>query len=158
MVAYKNVQLNLLEDNKIVTLDSIIVKPFLVPHRDEYSETVGFHIKGPNKFALFIPDINKWTSWETSITVLVKTVDYAFIDATFFADGELPGRDMSKVKHPFVVDSMKLFDELPMKERNKIWFIHMNHTNPLLNDNSKESKRVLDAGFHISKEGIRLTL
>ncbi len=158
LVAYKNIQLNAMEDNKKITFDNITVKPFIVPHRDEYSETVGFHIKGPNKSAIFIPDINKWTSWKTSIRELVKTVDYALIDATFFADGELPGRDMSKVKHPFVVDSMQLFEDLPLNERNKIWFIHMNHTNPLLNKTSNESKRVLDAGFNISREGIQLPL
>ena len=36
----------------------IKVNPFLVPHRDEFSETVGYQIEGPNKTALFIPGIN----------------------------------------------------------------------------------------------------
>ena len=158
LISYKNIQLHPLEENKTVQLDNIAIKPFLVPHRDEYSETVGFHIKGPSKTAIFIPDIDKWSQWETSIVDLVRTVDYAFIDATFFADGELPGRDMSKVRHPFVIESMKLFENLPVKERNKVWFIHMNHTNPLLNENSNESHQVLNAGFNIAREGIRISL
>jgi len=158
LVSFNNIQLNPLEDHKTVQLDKITIKPFLVPHRDEYSETVGFNIKGPNKTAIFIPDINKWSQWKTSIVDLVQSVDYALIDATFFADGELPGRDMSKVKHPFVVDSMKLFEKLPINVRNKVWFIHINHTNPLLNENSEESTRVINAGFNIAREGIRLSL
>ena len=66
--------------------------------------------------------------------------------------------DMSKVPHPFVTESMELLGELTAKDRAKVWFIHMNHTNPLLNPESKESKSVQNKGFNIAVEGIRLTL
>ncbi|MCP3674154.1 MAG: pyrroloquinoline quinone biosynthesis protein PqqB, partial [Gammaproteobacteria bacterium] len=126
--------------------------------RDEYSETVGYKIEGPNKTAIFIPDINKWSDWQTDIAELIKTVDYALIDASFYADGELPGRDMSKIPHPFVSESMVLFESFSSKERNKVWFIHFNHTNPLLRLDSPESKSVRSKGFNIASEGIRLQL
>ena len=158
LVSYKNIDLITLKNNQAVSFDSLRVTAFLVPHRDEYSETVGYRIDGPNKSAIFIPDINKWSEWQTDLAELVKTVDYALIDATFFADGELPGRDMSKVPHPFVTESMELLGELTAKDRAKVWFIHMNHTNPLLNPESKESKTVQNKGFNIAVEGIRLTL
>ena len=112
----------------------------------------------PNKSAIFIPDINKWSEWQTDLAELIKSVDYALIDATFYADGELPGRDMSKVPHPFVTESMELLDHLSVKERNKVWFIHMNHTNPLLDVDSKESKAVQSRGFNVAVEGIKLNL
>jgi pyrroloquinoline quinone biosynthesis protein B len=89
---------------------------------------------------------------------LVKTVDYALIDATFYADGELPGRDMSKIPHPFVVESMQLLENLSPGQRNKVWFIHLNHTNPLLDPDSDASKAVRLQGFNIATEGIRLNL
>ena len=158
LVSFNNIELTPLKNNQVVSFDSLRVTAFLVPHRDEYSETVGFRIDGPNKSAIFIPDINKWSEWQTDLAELVKTVDYALIDATFFADGELPGRDMSKVPHPFVTESMELLGELPAKDRAKIWFIHMNHTNPLLNPDSAESKSVQSRGFNIAVEGMRLTL
>jgi len=158
LVSYKNIDLIPLKNNQAVSLDSLRVTAFLVPHRDEYSETVGYRIDGPNKSAIFIPDINKWSEWQTSLTELVKTVDYVLIDATFFADGELPGRDMSKVPHPFVTESMELLGELAAEDRAKIWFIHMNHTNPLLNLESEESKSVQRRGFNIAVEGMRLVL
>jgi hypothetical protein len=85
-------------------------------------------------------------------------VSLALIDATFYADGELPGRDMSKIPHPFVVESMQVLAALPATETNKVWFIHMNHTNPLLDAQSKESKLVQSSGFNIAAEGIRLDL
>jgi pyrroloquinoline quinone biosynthesis protein B len=159
LVALNNVALMPLGDNQPVALTtSLSVTPMLVPHRDEFSETVGYRIEGPNKSALFIPDINKWADWDKDIAALLETVDYALLDATFFADGELGNRDMSQIPHPFVAESMALFSSLPAKERGKVWFIHFNHTNPLLDLKSPESLRVIDAGYHIAAEGLRLPL
>jgi pyrroloquinoline quinone biosynthesis protein B len=158
LVKYKNITLLPLQDGKVTSLEGIKVTPLLVPHRDEFSETVGYLVKGKNKSALFIPDINKWGEWKTDIKDLIKSVDYALIDAAFYSDGELPGRDMSKIPHPFVSESMLIFDALTEKQRKKIWFIHMNHTNPLLNLESNESKLVQAKGYNIAVEGIKLYL
>ncbi|WNC72361.1 MBL fold metallo-hydrolase [Thalassotalea psychrophila] len=158
LVKYKNISLVPLQDNGVQKLGSVKVTPFLVPHRDEYSETVGYRIVGPDKSAIFIPDINKWHEWKTDIAKLVTTVDYAFLDAGFFADGELPGRDMSLIPHPFVTETMETLKQLSREDRKKVWFIHMNHTNPMLNPNSVESQKVKSAGFNIAIEGKRFTL
>ena len=123
----------------------------LVPHREEYSETVGFKIIGLKKSLLFIPDINKWQLWEREITEEIKAVDYAFLDGSFFASGEIPGRNMSEIPHPFIQESMYLFEPLAWKEKQKIHFIHFNHTNPALQDRVIQ-KVIEDAGFHIAKE------
>ncbi len=101
---------------------------------------------------LFIPDIDKWYRWETDIRELVKEVDYALLDASFYADGEIP-RDIGEIPHPFVVESMALFDELSDRDRNKIWFIHLNHTNPLLDSDSEESSEVQRKGYHVARLG-----
>ena len=158
LVDYRNIELKALQDSQGLELGALTVTPFLVPHRDEFSETVGYRIEGPQKSAVFIPDIDKWSDWQTDLRELVKGVDYALLDATFFADGELPGRDMSKVPHPFVVETMTLLEALPAAERDKVWFIHLNHTNPLLDNDSDESRLVRSKGFHIATEGIRLDL
>ena len=158
LVEFNNIVLQPLADNKAVTLASVSVTPLLVPHRDEFSETVGYLIKGANKSALFIPDINKWSVWETEIAQIIQTVDYALLDATFYGDGELPGRDMSKVPHPLVTETMQALSGLSVEDRNKVWFIHMNHTNPLLNPDSEEANTVRANGFNIAVEGIRLPL
>jgi len=158
LVDYGNIDLKPLNDGVPLLLGSITVTPFLVPHRDEFSETVGYRIAGPEKTAVFIPDIDKWSEWQTDLRELVKSVDYALLDATFFADGELPGRDMSKIPHPFAVETMTLLEPLPAVERDKVWFIHLNHTNPLLDTDSEAAKLVRSKGFHIAAEGIRLDL
>jgi len=159
LVRFENIALQAMQDGKVEAFgERLRVTPFLVPHRDEYSETVGYRIDGPNKSAVFIPDIDKWDSWKTDIRDIVRSVDYALLDATFFADGELPGRDMSKIKHPFVAESMALFDGMTAEEKSRVIFIHMNHSNPLLSDGSEEQAIVTGRGFRFAFEGMRLDL
>jgi len=159
LVRYENISLRQLQDGQAEVFDDgLRVTPMIVPHRDEYSETVGYRIEGPNKSAVFIPDIDKWKDWEVDIRDVVRSVDYALLDATFFADGELPGRDMSVIKHPFVSESMALFDELSDEEKSRVIFIHLNHSNPLLDDNSVERTQVEEAGFRTAVEGMQLEL
>lgn len=158
LVSLDNISLRLLQNFQTVPLDNILVTPLLVPHRDEFSETVGFMILGPTRSALFIPDIDKWDLWNRRIIDEIQNVDYALIDATFFSGDELPGRDMSEIPHPFVVESMALFQDLPAEQKEKIWFIHMNHSNPLLDSGSEAYRQVIEAGYQVAREGLRLPL
>ena len=159
LVSNKNIVLETMQTNKLQQLNSqLSVLPFQVPHRDEFSETVGYQINGQEKSALFIPDIDKWEKWETSIIDAIQKVDYAFIDATFFSGKEIQARDISEIPHPFVIESIELFGKLSPTEKAKIHFIHMNHTNPLLKPKSSESKQVEALGFNIARTGDRFTL
>jgi pyrroloquinoline quinone biosynthesis protein B len=159
LVRYKNIALQSMQDGKVIEFsDKLSVTPFLVPHRDEYSETVGYRIDGPNKSAVFIPDIDKWEDWSVDVRDVIRDVDYALLDGSFFADGELPGRDMSAIKHPFVSESMALFENLTDEEKARVVFIHFNHTNPLLIEGSVERTLVEKQGFRVAHEGLRLEL
>jgi len=152
LVNLKNIKLNNIDHLQKSTISkNISITPFLVPHRDEFSETVGYKITGPSKSALFIPDIDKWSKWNKSIIDEIKNVDIAFIDATFYDKNEINNRDISEIPHPFVIETMALFNEFPLQEKQKIHFIHMNHTNPLLDSTSNESKIVLSKGFNIAR-------
>lgn len=154
LVSDSNIVLSSLQEGNPVRLSGkISVTPILVPHRDEFSETVGYFISGPNKKVLFIPDINKWHVWEEDICELVKSVDYAFLDATFYGAAEINNRDISEIPHPFVVESFEKFNVLSERDRNKIYFIHFNHTNPLINSESPQAKEVLNRGFNIAQFG-----
>ena len=158
LVSLKNIALMPLQENQTVFLDqSLSVTPLKVPHRDEYSETVGYLIKGKNKTALYVPDIDKWSKWNRSIVALVKKVDYAFLDGTFFADGELP-RPMSEVPHPFVSETAALLGSLPLKERQKVYFIHLNHSNPARNSAFKGRLDLERLGFQFAAFGLSFDL
>lgn len=154
LVSRKNIQLQVMENEQVVNLSqSITVTPILVPHRDEYSETVGYRINGPNKSALFIPDIDKWDKWDKNIIDEIKKVDYAFLDAAFYSGKEINNRDVSEIPHPFVIESFETFKNISEIEKSKIVFIHFNHTNPLLNSKSVETQIVIDKGYKIGTIG-----
>lgn len=154
LVTQKNILLTPLEKEKPVILSSQLnVTPFTVPHRDEFSETVGYKIQGPSKTALFIPDIDKWEKWEKNITEEIKKADYAFLDATFYSGAEINNRDISTIPHPFVIESMERFKQLNEQEKQKIIFIHFNHTNPLIDSTTREYKMVTASGFRIARKG-----
>ena len=152
LVKLENINIKALKSDSTFGLNERIqIKPFLVPHRDEFSETVGYKLLINNKSLIFIPDIDKWEKWETNITELIKKVDYAFLDATFYKNGELK-RDMSEIPDPFAEESMELFSTLSEADKAKIYFIHFNHTNSLLIENSTAQKAVLQKGFNCAKE------
>ncbi len=158
LVTLGNIKLDQLADDQPVNLTrSISVEPFLVPHRDEFSETVGYRIKSAFKTLVFIPDIDKWEKWEADLSEVVRSSDYLLVDGTFYADGEI-SRPMSEVPHPFVVETMALLRGLPAAERRKVHFIHFNHSNPLVQGERKNLFEVRRAGFRIAAEGMRFPL
>ncbi len=153
LVKLENIKIQSLRNDSMTVLRSIKVTPIQVPHRDEFSETVGFKIFGKNKTALFIPDIDKWEKWNRNILDEIKAVDYAFLDGTFYQNGEIPGRDMSLIPHPFMEESMEFFDVLAEEEKAKIYFIHFNHTNPVMQKDSNARVEVEKRGYQIAEEG-----
>ncbi len=159
LVSLNNIKLQRIYNNeKVVLHDNLSFTPILVPHRDEYSETVGYIIEGNRKRALYIPDIDKWTKWNISITEMIKNVDYAFLDGTFFDEKEINNRDISEIPHPFIIESLELFNNLENIDKAKVYFIHLNHTNPVLNKNSEEYKRVILSGFKVAEPGMEFVL
>ncbi len=159
LVKLKNIALEPLEADQPVALGKDIrVTPFLVPHRDEYTETVGYLIEGPRRKVVFIPDIDKWERWSQPIEALIARVDRLYLDGTFYEAAENPNRDMSEIPHPFISESMKRFATLTPEQRAKVVFIHFNHTNAALLPDSEVSRHIQAAGFGLAREGDRLEL
>ena len=153
LLIFKNIDLKPIQNDSTVSLSSNLkVTPILVPHRDEFSETIGYRIEGKNKSALFIPDIDKWEKWERNIIEEVKKVDYAFVDASFFRDGEID-RDMSKIPHPFTTQTTNLFENEDLATKSKIHFIHFNHSNPTIKDSHRLKDSIINLGFRFAKQG-----
>jgi pyrroloquinoline quinone biosynthesis protein B len=120
------------------------VSAYAVPQRAEVSDTVGYLLEGPRRCALFIPDTDAWSAWGRDIR-LVESVDFAFLDATFYSGAELPGRPPGEVPHPLVTDTLERLAGLG----NRVQLIHLNHTNPLWEDPSP----AVAHGFHVAQEG-----
>lgn len=159
LVKLHNIELRALHADSVVSLvDSLTVTPFRVPHRDEYSETVGFRITSGRGEVVFVPDIDKWERWERDVGALVAHASAAYLDGTFFDANELPGRDMSEIPHPFIVESLARFASLPAATRVRIHFIHLNHTNRAAIAGTAERTRVEAAGCRVAKAGERTGL
>jgi pyrroloquinoline quinone biosynthesis protein B len=149
----RNISLRALKDGVAVKLsERVSITPFLVPHRDEYTETVGYRIDGPNRSAIYISDIDKWDRSDVSIVGLIKGVSVAYLDATFYSDGEIPGRSMADIPHPFIIESLSLFAALSELDRDKVNFIHLNHTNPALLPGSEARTHIEENGFNVAEE------
>jgi pyrroloquinoline quinone biosynthesis protein B len=153
LVRLENIALSEVQADMTIKLNErISITPFLVPHREEYTEVAGYRIDGPNGSALYISDIDKWDRWEVSIVEQVGQVSVAYLDATFYQDGEIPGRSMEDIPHPFIEETMRLFGALPDEEKKKVHFIHLNHTNPALVPGGEARKNIEAQGFHVAEE------
>ncbi|GHB51589.1 MBL fold metallo-hydrolase [Persicitalea jodogahamensis] len=156
LVSLQNIEIRTLSDKKEIELNERIrVMPFRVPHRDEFSETVGYKIMIGSKSLIFIPDIDKWQKWEQNLVEVVEANDFLLIDGTFYQDGEI-ARPMSEVPHPYISETMELLSTLPLAEKKKVHFIHFNHTNPVLRPGSAENLEVRERGFRIAEEGQKI--
>ena len=154
LVSLENISLHQLTNKGTIRLnDRISITPYLVYHRDEYSETAGFLIEGPQRKVFYLPDIDKWNRGDIIIEDMISLVDVAYLDATFFDEKELPGRNMEDIPHPFIVESMEQFADLENSQKKKIHFIHLNHTNPALIHGSAAAEMIWKNGFKIAEQG-----
>lgn len=158
LLRYENIILRTIRPEEKTSLNErISFTPLLVPHRDEFSDTVGFVIAGPKKKLLYIPDIQNWEAWDRSIQKEVEKVDYALLDGTFYSPGELPGRDLTRIGHPFIAASMDVLSPAARSGKS-IYFTHLNHSNLALEPDGHAYKEIVNKGFHLAADGMEFPL
>ena len=159
LIKLNNIKLHVIEENVAVHLnENISITPFQVPHRNEFSETVGFLIQSPDKSLLYIPDIDSWNQWDEDINELIRNNDILLLDGTFFSNSELSGRNVRDVPHPFIQNSLQKFSLLDEVDRKKVYFTHFNHTNPAIRNSSLERLELIKNGCHIADDGMVFTM
>lgn len=146
LVEREEIDLRTLAPGQPLEFDGVLLHVFLSPHRGEDTDTVGFEIVGPNRRLLYVSDADVFPP---GIVDRIRDVDVALVDGTFHSPAELPHRDILAVKHPYVRDSVKKL----AGARGKVWFTHLNHTNPLLDPLSPE-RAALPEGFGIAEDGM----
>ena len=149
LVARKEITLAEITPGEEFALGGFRVVAIPVPHRDERSDTVGFRVRGRKGALLYVPDVDKWERWDRRLEDEVAAVDVALLDGTFHEAGELPGRNMAEVPHPFVSETMA---RLPAALRGRVRFIHLNHTNRLLWDGAARSAAAAE-GIVVARDG-----
>lgn len=123
-----------------------------VPHRDEWGVgTFAYFIRGPQRTLLYLPDIDSWEEWAEASAWLAQA-DIALVDGSFYSTDELGGR--APVAHPLVPDTLARFAGVP----GRLLFTHLNHTNPLLDQDSAARRHVLDSGAEVAVQGLTFAL
>jgi pyrroloquinoline quinone biosynthesis protein B len=136
----------------------LTLTPLAVPHRDEFSDTLAFIVRGPSRSALYLPDIDQWERWERPLEDVLAEVDVALIDGTFYDERELPGRDRSQFPHPPMLATLERLRAAPVELRSRVLFTHLNHTNPACDPASDAADEVRRAGLGIARDGLRIGL
>ena len=158
MVEEGRLDLRVLEPERPTRLaEDLEVTALPVPHRDEYSDTLGLVFRGPRQSLLYLPDIDRWDLWDRKIEDVVASVDVAMLDATFYSAAEVPGRDQDQIRHPLVTDTVRRLGEAARGGRTVV-LTHLNNSNPVLDDGSPERTSVLEAGFQVARAGQRYPL
>ncbi len=148
----------LANERPIELAPDLILTPLRVPHRAEITDTYGFRIDGPNRSVLFIPDIDKWGLWQRDLVAELRDVDIALLDGSFFGDGEIPGRAMSEIPHPFIVETLERLAAADPPLDVELIFTHLNHTNAAAAPGTPEREQVEATGARIADRGQVLQL
>ena len=92
----------------------------------------------------------------------INRADVLLFDGTFWSDDELArlkgsGETALQMGHLPVQESLRLLKNLNSKVKRKI-FIHLNNTNPMLNETSAEYRAVRQAGWEVAEDNWQLEL
>ena len=161
LVRLGNIAITEIRPGVPVTLgEGVSVTGFPVPHRDEYSDTQAFVLRGPRASVLYVPDTDAWSTWSRPLPEVLKAekIDTALLDGTFYSPEEVPGRDVTKIGHPLMTETMDLLKPLVRDGKLRVLFTHLNHSNPALDPASAARKSIEARGFRVLDDGERLDL
>ncbi len=108
----------------------------------------------------FLPGVSAVSD---SLLDRLQSCDVLLFDATFWSDDEplrIPGvsrtaRQMGHLPVSGPGGSLEIFAEL---RRPRKIFIHINNTNPILDEESMEYRMVREAGWEVARDGMEMTL
>lgn len=165
LVDLENIQLREVEPGGDTTLGPVRVTLVPAPHRDEFSDTVGYLLEGPaaddgsrGRRLLYVPDTDSWPAWGERLEGLFDSLDLLVVDGTFFSTGELPNRSVEQIGHPLITDTMDRLEARVRAGRLQVWFTHLNHSNPALTAGSPERREIERRGFRVLAEGEEIPL
>ena len=159
LVRLGNIKINAFKPGDALAIDARVrLTSLRVPHREEYSDTVGFLFTGSKSSVLYVPDTEPWAKWKPSLLTVLDGVDVLLVDGTFYSSAELPGRAVSSIGHPLITDTMDLLQDRVSAGKLKVYFTHLNHSNPVLDPASPERRAVESRGFHVAAELQRFPL
>ncbi len=143
----------MLPDRPVILEEEVAVGAFPVPHRAEFTDTFAYVIGGPRSKLLYVPDTDGWSNWSVPVEEVLAEVDVALLDGTFYSRDELPDRDLSKIAHPPISDTMDRLEHVARQRGIRVYFTHLNHSNPALDPKSEARRAIQARGFRVLEEG-----
>jgi pyrroloquinoline quinone biosynthesis protein B len=124
--------------------------------RDEATAALFFESAAGKRVA-YIPAVGALCD---ALLTKVDQADLLFFDGTFWSDDELirvqgSGEMAHEMGHIPVEESLRLLKGI---KTGRKMFIHLNNTNPMLNDASREYRAVRDAGWEVAEDNWQLEL
>ncbi len=145
LVDRENIEIHNFEDGDTYDLQGGEIEVVELPHSHISRDTASYMIKGEDKKLYYLSDINEFNG---DVIESVKEADIAIIDGTFWSRDEIDRFD--EVPHPPIKESIEEMKDIG----TEIYFTHINHTNPVLKDNSAERQELQESGFNIAEEGM----
>src|SRR5580692_5793941 len=98
----------------------------------------------------------KWKEW-------ARSSDLCLLDGTFWSEDELISTGASsktarEIGHLPLSGQGGLLEEFGASEHTRKILIHINNTNPILDEESAENREVRDAGWEIAYDGMQIEL
>ncbi|HXM95542.1 MAG TPA: MBL fold metallo-hydrolase [Candidatus Dormibacteraeota bacterium] len=121
---------------------------------------VGFVFQNSEKSIFYAPSLGgDFGAWRFS----AEMADLAFLDGTFWSDDELIKTSRStktarEMGHLPLWGPDGLLAQYPSNTKGRKVLIHINNTNPILDETSAEHRAVLDAGWEIAYDGMEVKL
>jgi|SRR5215831_2578777 len=122
--------------------------------------SIGFLFEQGRKQILMAPALSgRNAEWSKS----AASADLVLLDGTFWSDDELirTGRSTKTARdigHLPLSGPGGLLEQFPKSARGRKILIHINNTNPILDEDSPEHRAVLEAGFEIAYDGMEIAL
>jgi pyrroloquinoline quinone biosynthesis protein B len=121
---------------------------------------IGYRLKDLESggVAVYAPAIEAWTN---ELDAQLSGVRCAFIDGTFWADDEmiqagaspLTARQMGHLKISGAGGSVERLAALPIPRKV---YLHINNTNPILDDESPERRLLTSKGIEVGWDGMEV--
>jgi pyrroloquinoline quinone biosynthesis protein B len=130
--------------------------------RDEATAALFFESRSESasgKRVAYVPAVG---SLSGALLEKIQNADLLLFDGTFWSDDELQrvqgsGETAHQMGHIPVEESLRLLKNITINVGRKM-FVHLNNTNPILNEASPEHQAVLQAGWEVAEDNWQLEL
>jgi pyrroloquinoline quinone biosynthesis protein B len=122
--------------------------------------TIGFIFEQDGKKIFSAPSLSgEHAEWQK----LVASADITLVDGTFWSNDELmrtgrTDKTAREIGHLPLSGADGLLEQFPANAKGRKILIHINNTNPILDEDSREHHAVLEAGFEIAYDGLTISL